>query len=358
MALSVRRLVLLAVLLTACEHGAPFRPGMYGPDGPLSAGPVTRLTFNPGEDLGPVLLPGGGGIVYTAERGDRADHDRCLAFMPAAGGAISHYLCLTTAADDSLNVLEDVAPRSDGRIAYVRVSSDRLVLGRAPDAQALVLGSTDDPKDARVLRTLPFTAPWGRTYDGLSHTAWLDSSRLIAVGERFAFPRPCSGCPRDTARTGLELVTLEVTPAVPVIAVVPGTDNASSVATDATGDTLYFTRVNDSRVYRHVLSSGQADTIHDFGAAGIARDIAVANGRFAAVVGGAVTYVPDSGLGDRQVDRGGFLYLLTPGSPAIQIGDPAFRFRRPTFSPGGTRLVAAGRDSLARTADLWLLQLP
>jgi hypothetical protein len=44
--MSARRLVLLAVLLAACEHGAPFRPGDYGPDGGFGSSPPTRLTLS------------------------------------------------------------------------------------------------------------------------------------------------------------------------------------------------------------------------------------------------------------------------------------------------------------------------
>ncbi|MEX2155583.1 MAG: hypothetical protein WD773_01950 [Gemmatimonadales bacterium] len=350
---------LLAALLAACEHSTPFRPGNHGPDGPLNPGPLTRLTFNPGEDLIPVWLPDGSGIVYTAERRDRADHDRCLAFLPASGGAISHYLCPSTAADDSVHIFEDAASRIDGRVAFVRVASDLVVAGRAPDTQALMLGSADGGAQV-VVHSLPLTTPWGRTYDGISHLGWLDSSRLIIVGERLSYPRPCTGCARDTARTGLEVAILDVTTPVPVFALVPGTDNASSVAADATGDTLYFTRIGDTRLYRNVRSSGRADTIYDFGGAGIARDVAVKNGRLAAIVGGAVSYVPDSVLGVRQVDRGGFLYLLDPagGGPAVQLGGPGFVFKRPAFSPDGTRMVVAAVDSVSTTADLWLMQLP
>jgi hypothetical protein len=151
---------------------------------------------------------------------------------------------------------------------------------------------------------------------------------------------------------------MDVTAPVPVLALVPGTDNASSVAADATGDTVYFTRIGDTRVYRNVRSSGRADTVYDFGGAGIARDVAVKNGRLAAIVGGAVSYVPDSVLGVRQVDRGGFLYLLDPAGLPIQLGDARSRFKRPAFSPDGTRMVVAAVDSVSTTADLWLIQLP
>src|SRR5947199_248890 len=82
------------------------------PAGPLGTGAALRLTYNPGTDLAPLWLPGGsgaGGILYTAERVDRADHDRCFAILPPAGGAIERYVCRTSAADDSVDVFENAA---------------------------------------------------------------------------------------------------------------------------------------------------------------------------------------------------------------------------------------------------------
>src|SRR3954469_19028055 len=106
---SLRRCVLLTAMLAACDHSTPFHSGEYGPEGPLLLGFPTRLTFNPGQDLVPNWMAGDT-IVYTAERIDRADHDRCLAFLPGGntgsggGGAVSRYNCPTIPSDDSINV--------------------------------------------------------------------------------------------------------------------------------------------------------------------------------------------------------------------------------------------------------------
>src|SRR5919108_463722 len=168
--------------LVACEHTEPFRPGAYGSSGPLHPGVVARLTFNPGQDLMPAWVPGSDVIVYTAERLDRSDHDRCLAFMPASGGAITRYICGTTLGDDSLNVYEETAVSADGQIVYVRASNTR------------------------------------------------------ALAE--------------------------------------------------TGDTLYFPLAGDSQFHRYVFSAGRADTVFDFGAGRLVRDVRVASGRLIAIVDG------------------------------------------------------------------------
>jgi hypothetical protein len=352
--------VWLAAAVVACEHTAPFGLGVYTPNGPLGGGGALRLTYNPGTDLAPAWLPGAGGVWYSAERIDRVDRDRCFAVVPPAGGTISRYACSTTAPDDSVDAFEGaaLAPGGDGQIAYVRQRSHRLP-GRpiSPDVQALVVASLVDPNAVRVLRPLAYTAPSGRIHQGISHIGWLAQSRLVYLGERITYPQACSGCPPDTVRTGIEVVTLDFAAATPLLAVVPTTDSASSVAVGATGDTIYFTRNGDSRVYRHVFSSGQTDTVHDFGAAGIARDVALANGRLVAVVGGDVTYVVDTVLGVSQLDHGGELHVVTLATGAETVlGDSASRFRRPALSSNGTRIAT---ELWANgSADLWLLDVP
>jgi hypothetical protein len=322
-----------------------------------------RLTLNPGTDLTPTWLPsgggGGGGILYSADRLDRRDRDHCLAELPPGGGAIRRWACRTTAADDSVNVLDNPAVSGDGRLVYVR-SAGSLRLGRplGPSAQQLVLATLAAPATPiRVLQPIPTGAPGGRIHEAISHIGWLNPTRLIYLEETVRYPRACSSCAADTVRTGIELVTLDFSAATPVLAVVPTTDSASSVAVGATGDTIYFTKNGDSRVYRHAFSSGQTDTVFDFGGAGIARDVAYANGRVVAVVGGDVRYVVDSILGASQVDRGGTLYVVTlAGGAATAFGDPSLLFRRPALAPGGARVVA--ERWINGSSDLWLLDVP
>ena len=352
----IRFVVAVIAGLGACEHSAPFRPEAYGPTGPLGTGSPLRLTFNPGQDLDPAWLHDGSGVVYTGERRDRADRDRCLAFMPAGGGAITRSVCRTSAADDTLNVFEDAAFSANDSVVYVRASTERFLQSIGPDAQQLVVAAAAAPNDARVLQGIPFTAPWGTTYDALSHIAWLGPGRVAAVGERVTYPRACKTCPADTVRTGIGIVIVDFTSAAPVLARLADGDSASSLAAAANGDTLYFTRDGDSRVYRHAFTSGLTDTLYDF-VSGIARDVSVANGKVAAVVGGAVSYAVDSVLGGSQPDHGGPVYLLVTGSAAAQIGDPAWRFRRPALSPDGAHLVVAAWN-VSASADLWLFQLP
>jgi hypothetical protein len=333
-------------------------PGNYTPNAPFGSGPALRLTYNPGTDLFPIWLPGGAGILYTAERVDRVDHDHCFAVLPSGGGTITRYECASTAPNDSIDVFDGASLSPDGRIAYVRASAGRLpVPPLVPQVEGLVVAPLADPNNAIELRSLDYAAPSGRIHQGISHIGWLGPSRLVYLGESVTYPQPCSGCPPDTVRTGIEIMTLDFGGAAPVLATVPGTDTASSVAVGETGDTIYFSRNGDSHVYRYVFSSGQTDTIHDFAPAGIARDVGVSAGRLCAVVGGNVIYVVDSILGARQVDGGGELHFVTLASGAeTVIGNSTTFFRRPAFSPDGTRVVAE-LWTLGR-GDIWLLDVP
>jgi hypothetical protein len=336
--------------LSACEHTAPFRSDDNGADGPLIDGPIAQITFSPGQDVTPAWLPDGSAFIYTAERRDRVDHDRCLAFVPGDGGTISRYVCRTSAADDSINVFDEAAVQGDS-IAYVRASTERFLPSLGPDRQELVIAPIADPNAARVLQQIPFTTAWGATYDAISHLAWVGpgGSRLAFIGEHVSYPRACRDCAPDTVRVGVGLVIADIAGSALVLTRMPDGDSASSLAASSDGDSVYFTKNADTRVFRRTLSTGQTDTLLDF-AAGVVRDIAVSSGKLAAVVGGFVG-TPAS------PDDGGALFLVAGGVMA-PIGDPALFYRRPALSPDGARLVASARTTSTSTADLWLFQLP
>jgi hypothetical protein len=352
--------IVLAAALAGCEHGAPFLPVDYAPSQPYNAPPLIRLSLNPGNDMMPAWLPDGQ-IVYTAERIDRADHDRCLAVMPGSGAAVSGYICRTSASNDSLDAFMEVAPSPQGssQIAYVRQGSYRLPIPPiSPNEQVITVAPLGDPNAGREVRSLPYLAPSGRTHWGISHLRWLDASRLIYVGEDVSYPRGCSSCPPDTVRVGLEIAILDLTPATPTVAIVPGTASASSVSVGATSDTIYFTRENDAAVYRHAFSSGATDTVHDFGGGRLVRDVAWAAGRLFVVV-------------DGFPDIGGDVHILGPAAGADSLVRPPARaggafvwFERPAPSPDGRRFVAQGyvvasdTFSLVSSRDVWLYELP
>src|ERR671910_481089 len=81
------------VACIGCEHSSPAQPEQPPALPPFSSSPPVRLTFNRADDRTPSWLPDGSGIIYSSERQDRSDRDRCLSVLPASGGTISATYC-------------------------------------------------------------------------------------------------------------------------------------------------------------------------------------------------------------------------------------------------------------------------
>src|SRR5439155_11102590 len=123
----VNAVVGLTLILAGCGHSAPPAAPESGSSQPFAGGSPRRLTFNLGDDRAPVWLPDGSGLLYSFQRLDRPDRDRCLGLLPPDGGRLERTLCdETPAADDSTNVLTEPAPSVDGRLAYLLVGSETI----------------------------------------------------------------------------------------------------------------------------------------------------------------------------------------------------------------------------------------
>ena len=353
------RCVLVAAvgLLPGCTHGEPFTPGTYTPGRPFSPAPLSRLTFNSGNDRTPAWLPDGSGIVYSFERLERRDRDRCLGLLPPTGGSRRLTVCnRAPAADDTTDVLEWPSAAPDGRLAYTHLRGRAGVIA-PPDGGALVLASLGAPETTREVVVFPFSFPGRRGHDAAAQIRWASDSFLFYVAElQFIVRNPLAGI-TDTLVTGLEIeqVDLRGGGAAVAVSTIPGTAFATSLAF-ALG-VIYYTIAGDARVLRRVLASGDTSVVHDFGAAGIARDVQVAGDRLVAVVGGNVSFVTDPGTGlSYQQDRGGYLHVvsLTTGAATI-LSDTTFRYRHPALSPDGGRVVAEVMNT--GRAELWLLDI-
>ena len=351
--------IALAVAITACDHPAPFSPGAYAPTGPLGAGNPVLLTYGDSnsESDRAVWLADGSGFYYTRSRADRPDRDRCLALMPRDGGAVIRQICDDApAAADSLNTYESPAIAPDGGLAMYETSTLLGVPREFPDFRALALTRLDQPSSIRVLQIIPYFSPASNPINAISNLHWESPSTLLYLGERIVI-EACQGCVTDFVRTGQEIDRIDLGGTTPVVSALPGTDQASSF-TLVGGDSLYFTLNGDPNVYRRILPAGADSVIHAFG--GIARDVSVAGGRLAAVVGGAVSYAYDSNQSAFvQVDHGGAVHLLTLVTGADTVVSDTLLMRRPALDVSGTRLVAeahAGTNGV-RTA-LWLWKLP
>jgi hypothetical protein len=162
----------------------------------------------------------------------------------------------------------------------------------------------------------------------------------VYLGERVDYQHPCDTCSEwDTLATGVDVVSLDLRQSGSMPQRIPGTDNASGVSVGASSDEVYYTLNGDSRVYRRNLSTGLVTVVHDFGLAGLARDVHVVGNRLAAVVGGRVTYGINPAFGPTQWDSGGVLHVVDLQSGADVTLDGPGLFRRPQISPSGSALV-------------------
>ncbi len=362
-------LLALATLVTpACEHSSPVRPEPYPPAPPFSPLLPRRLTFNLGDDRTPAWLPDGSGIVYSSERLDRADHDRCLAVLPPEGGTIRASYCqLHPVYDDSTDLMESPAYNGAGRVFFHQVISwiGQQKLGFS----TLMLGPADDPLGATVLRLLPYTAANGRIHSSIRTPQWIGPDTLVYLGE-LLFYEGSTFLP-DTFYTGLDVGLIDFSDGSPRYEVIPATDYASGVDVSDGGDAVYYTLGGDSRVYRRMLSSGEVTILYDFGAGNVVRDVQIKGDRLVAVIGGSVLYRFEDAHGYVQRDEGGNLALVNLGTGASTLfATDSVLFRHPIISPDGSRIVVevqpyapvhAEPDSefnaTNHRADLWLFAL-
>ena len=350
----------------ACSHGEPFTPADQGTDAPFASGSPRRLTFSPADDRTPAWLPDGSGIIYSSERTDRRDADRCLRILPPEGGRVTRTLCNTIEVyDDSTDRYESPAVSTDGRILFLRAIS-WIGLQKGPQLR-LMLGRIEDPVSAVEVTRVPYAAPNGRVHSHVSQIRWLDATRFVYLAEEL-FYEGSTFFP-DTFTTGRDIMRGEVTGETAVLDIVPGTTDASGVAVGDDGDTIYFTLGGDSRVYRRSLSTGEQSVIHDFGE--IARDVQVHGNTLVAIVGRSVFWSDEAAHGWTQRDEGGDLVVVDLVTGAVTRHAYAETlFRRPAISPAGDRVVVEASpfapphitadsdfNATNHRPDLWLFDL-
>lgn len=350
--------LILALFAAGCSHGEPLDHQQQFEDIPHQPTSPTRLTLSPDDDLFPAWLPDGSGILYSYEPENNDLSDRCLGVLPAGGGQRLAKRChLADRDNDSTNVYFQPAPRPDGMIAWLEQHSlgSRLV----PDYGALVLGDLNERVTPRRLWPVPYVASSGNLHATILNLRWLSATQLGYIGADVLLRSPCQGCPIDSVVIAREVMLLGTDGSAPVP--LPNSAETTSIWPTADSAGLYYTVAGDGRVYRRPLAGGAADTVYDFSAFGIARDVSVVGNRLAAIVAGSVQYGFEPLLGMRQIDSGGVLMTVDLSSGAIAAYDTATsRFRRPVVSPDGRSIVAEGvrRTGPNRRPDLWRFQVP
>lgn len=344
----------LSALLAACGHGEPFTFSTSPQRGPFEPGAVARLTYNPGDDLDPAWLLDGAGFLYTSERQDRADRDRCFAQMAPTGGTVGRVICNRTASNDSIDMFESGSPGPGGRLAYMYSIFDLYPL-TPPRHRLLVIGTVDSPTTSGYLLAFPYRAEGGYKHYGARHIRWLTPTSFVYNAVTPHYPQPCKVCRRDAA-TPIQLVLVELAGDTAVTRPLPLTITATSV-TVGDPDMVYFTIMGDSRVFRQVLSTGDNTVLHDFGPGTIARDVTVRGDQLFAVVGGRVALELVLGAGVVQNDDGGEIRIVDLATGAETVVDTNGRlFRHVALSPDGR--VALAESLEGGTWDIWRIELP
>jgi hypothetical protein len=321
-----------------CGHTEPFGSRTFDSDRPFDPTPPIQLTLNSGPDRRAAWLPDGSGILYSTQQLDRPDRDVCLAMLPPGGGRQRALTCdLSPSGANLTESFESAAPAADGRLAFVAATS--AVGALTPAIEGLVIGTVQDPATRRELVRIPYSISGGRLHGGLSQLRWLSPTRLLYLGESVTILRPCQTCEMDTLRSGLDAVVLDAD-GLGSPQAIPETDLASGVSPGSSEDEIFYTLGGDTRVYRRSLSSGVVTVVHDFGPAGIVRDVHVIGNQMAAVVGGRVNFGMDPSVGPTQWDSGGTLHVVNLQDGSDMTIDGPGLIRRPQLSPAATGVVA------------------
>jgi len=344
---------LLALLAAACGHTDAFTTPESHSSGPFANGAPVRLTFAATADLEPAWLPGGAAIAYSYQRADRREGDRCIGLMPASGGAIARQVCGGSAFEsDSITTFSMPTVSALGEIAYLR-SSRPAATGQSGET-SLVVAMVESPSPATVVRSVPFQGS-EQFYAAIGRPAWIAAGELAFPGIVESVVLPCPGNPQCAPvliAYSRHLLRLS-TSAPGAVSVIPGTDFATSVTGGEAGGVIHYTVANDTRIFRQDLATGAVRPVHDFGPAGIPRELSFANGRIAAIVGGSVTVLLDS-IGPLQTSGPGHLIVVDLATGAEEVPDASamVQYQQPALSPTGEGLAAVRFDVTVSGGDV------
>lgn len=279
------RTAILLLMLTACEHSAPFSPADFGTGLPFLQGPPTILTAGGGSD--PAYLPDGSGFIFvgggrSTEPFPSGTRDRCLSIMPPAGARATMTVCPPpdTSSDDVFG-LPRVSP--SGRLALT-LTRGRLIGGIW--YSGMMVTTLQDIRGLSELKPIPLVTPDGILHHGIEEMVWLhgDTVAFLDSGTVYLIS------PDDSARR---------------ITVLTRSVRVASIDTDSRGEVLFLTIEGDSRLFSLKLHGRGLTTIYDFGVAGTPGVIQISGTRAVAMVGSSLYLVDLAGQTRTAVDTYG-----------------------------------------------------
>lgn len=251
--------VLLA--LCACGHSDGYlATDPTTSDKPFVDGPVVRLTYDAGMDLFPSWSPDGRTLAYSFQPKGLADFDRCLGFMANGAGTRRDVCYAGFDGTDRTDALEWPAIGPDGQLLYTQYFSD--VETRFPAGGMLRLGTVDAPLPGRALLAIPNTiGPIG--FNSIGTTRWASASRFYFVPQT-GISRGSHANPnkKDTLFVGVGIVRGDLANGVPTFTLMADTDSASGFDFSRSGDSIYFTRQHDFRLYAMPVAGGPTTVVY------------------------------------------------------------------------------------------------
>lgn len=216
--------------VSACGHTEPFTGLGVDQQGPFNGATPLRLTFNSDADYSAAWAADGKGILYTYSDRSRADHDRCLAMLPATGGTRVFTLCDNRPGHaDSAETITSAALSEDGELLYLVGSS--LPVGQLPARITLFQADTATPFNRRALVTLPSDVGGGLRPNWLLDVTWVGPDEFLAMATDLTLVPQCAGCLlRDTVFIPLGVVRGTIGGNGAVMELVQGTLGASHFA--------------------------------------------------------------------------------------------------------------------------------
>lgn len=335
------------LMLSACGHSDPMRETPPVSTDPVRPGPPVQLTLNSGID-GEAAILGTSTVIYSFELADTRERDRCLGLLPVSGGTRFNEVCAQSAPSrDSTDAYRWPTPIAPDSVVWFRTSRP---IGSDFDREATLVASALSARDGvRVLQSYPIRSSSGALHLEPASLRVMSDGRLVYVGMRYFQLLECdvSGCDNRLVWSGREVALLDPRQPGTPPAVVAGTDYASSVTSGPAPGDIVYTLAGDARVFLRNATGG-VSVLHDFTAAGIARDVHLANGRLVAVVGGAIDTVTNSFGELTQEDWGGTVIVVNLSTgQETPVADSLLQ-RRPVLTPDGRHVVVEFQGNLYR----------